>query len=192
MLWLILLSLYLSKTIVFRLHIMAADLIPFSCFAKQWILRNQFLMLIINWNKVMQISAPFVSATFLYSYLFLGMPLAEFPDCLSFPNMTKGSYPYYFTDFSYVGSNGWHSIKMNDSERRKFNIRYKAKCKNTCTFCDEIYYYCKSDADILRKRCLIFFYQCMTYQMFIPFMMFHCWQLQVLPLKFKQKFLKRR
>ena len=47
-------------------------------------------------------------------------------------------------------------LKMNKKERRKFNVWYKGKCKAKYVFCKEIYYYCKSDVDILMKGFIIF------------------------------------
>ena len=139
---------------------------------------------------------PFINATFLESYLFLSMALSKFPKCLGFPDMTKGYHPYYFTDLSYCGKivdlEYFDSSKMDEKEPKAFDQWYEEKSEYQYVF-RIIYYYCKSDVDILRKGCIIFTDLMFSVANVLPFYDSSMLTIASAALKvFKQNFLRER
>ena len=59
--------------------------------------------------------------------------------------------------------------RMNERKLEKFQKWYDEKMQKEYVFRDEIYYYCVSDVNILRKGCLTFSYLMRDITQFFPF-----------------------
>lgn len=122
--------------------------------------RNIVPKTVMNGNKIITMEIEEFNIKFVDSFLFLSMRLSAFPKALGIKDAAKGYHPYRFTDLTYVGemiSTDYFDLAAEGSdERKKFDEWYNLKCEKTYTFADEIYYYCRTDVDILRQGCVTF------------------------------------
>ena len=115
---------------------------------------------IMNGNTIMRMTVGKV--TFLDSYLFLHMRLANFPKTFGLTEMKKGYFPHlantqanqnyvgpYFPEDMYIPG------QMAEKDRTDFKKWYNAKIEagTIFDFKYEMEEYCRSDVDILRRGC---------------------------------------
>ena len=115
---------------------------------------------IMNGNTIMRMTVGKV--TFLDSYLFLHMRLANFPKTFGLTEMKKGYFPHlantqanqnyvgpYFPEDMYIPG------QMSEKDRVDFKKWYNAKIEagTIFDFKYEMEEYCRSDVDILRRGC---------------------------------------
>lgn len=101
--------------------------------------------------------------TFLDSINFIGMKLSKIPECFGLSELTKGYFPHLFNrqeNQSYRGPYPdvrYYGIEyMSQEEAEKFQEWYATKENEIFDFQSEIYKYCVSDVDILRRGCMQF------------------------------------
>ena len=115
---------------------------------------------IMNGNTIMRMTVGKV--TFLDSYLFLHMRLANFPKTFGLTEMKKDYFPHlantqanqnyvgpYFPEDMYIPG------QMSEKDRADFKKWYNAKIEagTIFDFKYEMEEYCRSDVDILRRGC---------------------------------------
>ena len=98
---------------------------------------------------------------FIDSLSFTLIPLRDFPKTFDLTELAKGYFPHKFNtdeNQNYVGAYpdkeyyGYNEMKKSDKE--KFDKWYETTKGKIFDFKREMYEYCKSDVDILRKGCL--------------------------------------
>ena len=118
---------------------------------------------IMNGNTILRMKVGRV--TFLDSYQFLHMRLANFPDTFGLTEMKKGYFPHLANTLAnqkYVGSyfpvNMYNPGQMSVKDREVFLAWHKGKFESGAIFDyrQEMEEYCRSDVDILRRGCACF------------------------------------
>ena len=103
--------------------------------------------------------------TFLDSYQFLHMRLANFPDTFGLTEMKEGYFPHLANTLAnqkYVGPyfpvNMYNPGQMSVKDRELFLAWHKGKIESGVIFDfrQEMEEYCRSDVDILRRGCFCF------------------------------------
>ena len=134
-------------------------------FIAEWLIAHGVKPNIIhNGQKIMQLEVKHsYNIRFIDSISFTLIPLRDFPKTFGLTELTKGFFPHKFnTDDNqdYVGQYpdksyyGYEEMKKVD--REKFDEWYEATKGKTFNFRQEMYKYCKSDVDILRRGCMKF------------------------------------
>ncbi|XP_035211932.1 probable DNA polymerase [Stegodyphus dumicola] len=111
----------------------------------------------------MKICLPSLDIRLIDSFNFLPLPLSKFPKTFGFEELTKGYFPHLFN----IPENEFYRGPLPDAKyyspdtmtvegRREFLSWYKSRKEYFFDFREEIYKYCKSDVDILRRCCLSF------------------------------------
>ena len=118
---------------------------------------------IMNGNTILRMKVGRV--TFLDSYQFLHMRLANFPDTFGLTEMKKGYFPHLANTLAnqkYVGSyspvNMYNPDQMSVKDREVFLAWHQGKIESGAIFDfrREMEEYCRSDVDILRRGCACF------------------------------------
>ena len=118
---------------------------------------------IMNGNTIMRMKIGKV--TFLDSYLFLHMRLANFPKTFGLKEMKKGYFPHLANteaNQDYVGpyfpAEMYMPGQMSEKDRTEFYKWYNEKVESGTIFDfrREMEEYCRSDVDILRRGCASF------------------------------------
>ena len=112
-------------------------------------------------NKIMRLYIPEKKITFFDSFSFLHMRLSSIPKAMGITDLCKGFHPYFFYDLNYEGSmideKFFDKKNMDEKIIIEFEKWYIEKSKKGIyKFREEMYYYCSSDVDILRKGCIKF------------------------------------
>lgn len=118
--------------------------------------------ILYNGSKIMYMHvAKGIDLTFLDFINFIGMRLSKIPECFGFEELCKGYFPHLFNtkeNQSYVGpfpATKYYGCDYMDSENReKFLEWYESKKDEVFDFQKEMYKYCISDVDILRRGCM--------------------------------------
>ena len=110
-------------------------------------------------NKIMKLE--YKSCHVLDSYLFFQMKLEKLLKCMGLgSNIEKGFHPYRFTDINYVGEivdrKYFDVERMDENTKEKFEKWYSSQKGTLYVFKNELYYYCQTDVEILRKACVKF------------------------------------
>ena len=118
--------------------------------------------IIHNGQKIIQLEVKHgYNIRFIDSISFTLIPLRKFPNTFGLTELAKGYFPHKFNtdeNQNYIGPYpdkmhyGYEEMKKDD--RDKFNEWYDATEGKTFDFKQEMYKYCKSDVDILRRGCL--------------------------------------
>ncbi|CAG2232633.1 unnamed protein product [Mytilus edulis] len=94
---------------------------------------------------------------------FIGMRLSQIPECFGLHELAKGYFPHYFNKSENQNYRGPYHIErdygveyMSSDEISKFRKWYASKKGDIFDFQTEIYTYCVSDVDILKRSCLKF------------------------------------
>ena len=118
---------------------------------------------IMNGNTILRMKVGRV--TFLDSYQFLHMRLANFPDTFGLTEMKKGYFPHLANTLAnqkYVGPyfpvDMYNPGQMSVKDREVFLAWHKGKIESGSIFNFkwEMEEYCRSDVDILRRGCACF------------------------------------
>ena len=132
-------------------------------FIAEWLIVHGVKPHIIhNGQKIIQLQVKHsYNIRFIDSISFTLIPLRDFPKTFDLTELTKGYFPHKFnTDDNrdYVGQYPNKSYygydEMKKEERDKFDKWYETTKGKTFDFKREMYEYCKSDVDILRKGCI--------------------------------------
>ena len=98
---------------------------------------------------------------FIDSISFTPMPLRDFPKTFGLTEIAKGYFPHKFNtdenqDYSgpYPEKSYYGYDEMKKDEREKFDEWYEITKGKTFEFKQEMYKYCHSDVDILRRGCM--------------------------------------
>ena len=132
-------------------------------FIVEWLVAHGVKPSIIhNGQKIMQLEVKHgYNIRLIDIFSFTLIPLKDFPKTFGLTELTKGHFPHKFNtaeNQNYVGPHpdksyyGYSDMKKED--RQKFDEWYKTTKDKTFDFKQEMYNYCKSDVDILRKGCL--------------------------------------
>ena len=100
---------------------------------------------------------------FIDSISFIPMALRNFPKTFGLEELSKGYFPHHFnTDENqdyvgkYPGKDQYGYNEMVKKDKETFDQWYCTVKDKVFNFKEEMYKYCKSDVDILRKGCLIY------------------------------------
>ena len=118
---------------------------------------------IYNGTKLMLLEIECLKLKIIDSINFIAQPLRSFPKTFGLSELKKGYFPHYFNKKShqnYIGPlpskkhYGYNQMKRED--RQKFIEWYNEKFKENYVFDfkKELFEYCRSDVDILRRGCL--------------------------------------
>ena len=132
-------------------------------FVQEWLVaHNVKPNVILNGQKIILLEVKKdYNIRFIDSISFTMQPLRDFPKTFGLVELAKGYFPHkYNTDENqnYVGKYpdkkyyGYECMTKND--REKFNKWYETTKDQVFNFKDEMFKYCKSDVDILRRGCL--------------------------------------
>ena len=98
---------------------------------------------------------------FIDSISFIQSALKEFPKTFDLTELCKGYFPHKFNtdeNQNYVGKYPAKELygynEMTKKDKAKFDIWYETIKDSVFDFKEEMYKYCKSDVDILRRGCL--------------------------------------
>jgi hypothetical protein len=100
---------------------------------------------------------------FIDSISFTLMPLRDFPKTFGINELEKGYFPHKFnveSNKNYIGNYpdkeyyGYNEMKKED--KNKFDAWYVTTENKIFNYKEEMYKYCKSDVDILRRGCTIY------------------------------------
>lgn len=101
--------------------------------------------------------------TFLDSISFIGMKLSKIPKCFGLEELQKGYFPHLFNTQEHQTYKGpypaahYYSVEyMGEEEAKSFWKWYNSKENEIFDFQSEMYNYCVSDVDILRRGCMQF------------------------------------
>ncbi|GBM07442.1 hypothetical protein AVEN_26506-2-1, partial [Araneus ventricosus] len=119
--------------------------------------------IITSGSKIMSMEVSSYKIRFIDSLNFLTVPLSNFPKTFELEELTKGYFPHFYNteeNQTYVGTlpdvTYYAPHFMNTAERKKFMKWYEEREEQPFDFRKELYEYCKSDVDILRRCCLQF------------------------------------
>jgi len=132
-------------------------------FIAEWLIAHSVKPYIIhNGQKIMQLEIKKdYNIRFIDSISFTLIPLKDFPKTFGLKELAKGYFPHKFNtddNQNYVGPYpdrayyGYDEMKQKDKEI--FDEWYETTAGKTFDFKQEIYKYCKSDVDILRRGCI--------------------------------------
>ena len=153
---------------------------------------------IMSGNKIMRLYVPKKNITFFDSFSFLHMRLASIPKAMGISDLCKGFHPYFFYDLNYVGEmideKFFDTKNMDEKTKDEFKKWYDEKSKKgVYNFREEMYYYCGSDVDILRKGCIKFSQLFSETSKIVPFYDTNCITIASLALKiFRYNFLRKK
>ena len=120
--------------------------------------------IISNGAKNMCIQVEECNIKMIDSLNFLPAPLSMLPKMFGLHELCKGYFPHYFNkvenEHAYLPGlpdiRFYNTEGMKQEERKKFYEWYEANKNTTFDFQKEIFKYCQSDVDILRRCCLAF------------------------------------
>ena len=133
-----------------------------TIFIFKFLLENKkfFPQSIMCGNKIMKLFIEGKNINFFDSYSFLHMKLSAIPKAMWIPDLCKGFHPYFFYDLNYEGQmidkKFFDVDNMDEKTKNGFEKWYLEKTIEKYNFREEMYYYCSSDVDILRKGCVKF------------------------------------
>ena len=118
--------------------------------------------IIHNGQKIMQLEVMNGhNIRFIDSISFIPMPLRKFPKTFGLTEIAKGYFPHKFNTDENQEYNGPYPDRafyvydeMKKEDREQFDDWYKTTEGKTFDFKQEMYKYCKSDVDILRRGCI--------------------------------------
>ena len=125
---------------------------------------------ILNGSKI--ILMQYLNIKFLDSLLYLHLPLSGLPKAYGLPDIQKGYFCHFFNtpeNQNYCGpmppAATYGPDSMSVEERSKFLTWYEEQVNNgyVFNFQEEIVKYCKQDVEILRRACLAFRENFMTF-----------------------------
>jgi hypothetical protein len=120
---------------------------------------------IYNGTKLMLLEVPSINLKIIDSFNFIQFPLAAFPKTFGLTELKKGYFPHFFNTLeneNYVGplpDKKYYGVEtMKEGARKEFLKWYSQKKTENYVFDfkKELYDYCFSDVDILRRSCLEF------------------------------------
>ena len=134
-------------------------------FVQEWLVAHTQTArpeVILNGQKILQLHVKRdYNIRFIDSISFTLQPLREFPETFGLEELAKGYFPHKFNtdeNQNYIGKypdeKYYGPEVMAKKEREKFFEWYKTTKDQTFNFKEEMYKYCKSDVDILRRGCL--------------------------------------
>ena len=134
-------------------------------FVQEWLVAHTKTArpdVIRNGQKILQLTVKRdYNIRFIDSISFTLQPLREFPETFGLKELTKGYFPHKFNtdeNQNYIGkypAKEFYGYEvMAKKEREKFLEWYETTKDQTFNFQEEMYKYCKSDVDILRRGCL--------------------------------------
>ena len=132
-------------------------------FVTQWMVAHSVKPKIIhNGQKIIQLELKQdYNIRFIDSISFTLMPLRDFPKTFGLSELTKGFFPFRFNtrdNQDYVGSypdkEHYGYDEMKKVVKEEFDKWYETTKDKVFDFKDEMYKYCKSDVDILRRGCI--------------------------------------
>jgi len=132
-------------------------------FVAEWLIARAVKPNIIhNGQKILQLEVKRdYNIRFIDSISFTLMPLKDFPKTFGLNELAKGYFPHKFNkdgNQDYVGNYpckqdyGYDEMRKCDME--KFDEWYETTAGKVFNFKEEMYKYCKSDVDILRRGCI--------------------------------------
>ena len=134
-------------------------------FIQEWLVSHTAIAkpnVILNGQKILQLEVKRgYNIRFIDSISFTLQPLRDFPETFALEELAKGYFPHEFNtseNQNYIGEYperkyyGYNAMTKNDKE--KFDKWYVTTGGKTFNFEEEMYKYCKSDVDILRRGCL--------------------------------------
>ena len=133
-----------------------------TIFIFKFLLENKkfFPQSIMCGNKIMKLFIEGKNINFFDSYSFLHMKLSAIPKAIGIPDLCKDFHPYFFYDLNYEGQmidkKFFDVDNMDEKTKNEFEKWYLEKTIEKYNFREEMYYYCSSDVDILRKGCVKF------------------------------------
>ena len=134
-------------------------------FVQEWLVAHTQTAkpnVILNGQKILQLEVKKdYNIRFIDSISFTLQPLRDFPKTFGITELAKGYFPHEFnTDANqnYVGiypdKQFYGYNMMTKKAKQDFNDWYETINSQTFNFREEMYKYCKSDVDILRRGCL--------------------------------------
>ena len=118
--------------------------------------------IVLNGQKILQLEVKQdYNIRFIDSISFISMPLRDFHKTFGISELTKGHFPHKFNrdeNQIYVGKypdkKDYGYYNMTEEAREDFDVWYDTTSRKVFNFKDEMYLYCKSDVDILRRGCI--------------------------------------
>ena len=134
-------------------------------FVQEWLIAHTSTAnpnVILNGQKILELKVKRdYNIRFIDSISFTMQPLRDFPKIFGLVELAKGYFPHKFnTDVNqnYIGAfpcKAYYGYEyMKKCDREEFNKWYETTKNQIFNFKDEMYKYCKSDVDILRRGCL--------------------------------------
>ena len=132
-------------------------------FVQEWLVSHNVKPdVILNGQKILQLQVKRdYNIRFIDSISFTMQPLKQFPKTFGLTELSKGYFPHEFNrplNQDYIGEYphkkyyGYNEMKKKD--KKDFDTWYETIKDQTFNFKEEMYKYCKSDVDILRRGCL--------------------------------------
>jgi hypothetical protein len=132
-------------------------------FVAEWLIAHNVKPdIIYNGQKILQLEIKKdYNIRFIDSISFTLMPLRNFPKTFGLTELAKGYFPHKFNtdqNQNYIGSypdkEFYDYSQMTKKTREDFDIWYEKVEEQKFNFKEEMYKYCHSDVDILRRGCL--------------------------------------
>ena len=137
-----------------------------SQFIMQYCVKNTLLPYTIYvGSKLMLLEIPTIKLKIIDSHNFVQSPLSAFPKTFGLSELKKGYFPHLFNtvaNANYVGplpdKQFYCYDTMNSAARKEFLKWYEVRIAEGYVFDlqKELYEYCNSDVDILRRGCMVF------------------------------------
>ena len=134
-------------------------------FIQDWLITHSEKIkphVIYNGQKILQLTVHSdYNIRFIDSISFIPMPLRDFPKTFGLEELSKGYFPHEFNtdeNQNYSGSypdKKYYGYKiMTKKNKVDFDKWYESIQGKTFNFKEQMYKYCKSDVDILRRGCI--------------------------------------
>ena len=132
-------------------------------FVQEWLVAHSMKPnVVLNGQKILQLEVKRdYNIRFIDSISFVSMPLRDFPKTFGISELAKGYFPHEFNrdeNQTYIGKypdKKYYGYQMMTKKAREdFDVWYETTGDKVFNFEDEMYMYCKSDVDILRRGCI--------------------------------------
>ena len=134
-------------------------------FVQEWLVAHTMTAkpnVILNGQKILQLEVKQgYNIRFIDSISFTMQPLRDFPKTFGLEELAKGYFPHEFNrdkNQEYIGQypdkNYYGYDSMTKQAKQDFDSWYESTKGQIFDFKQEMYKYCKSDVDILRRGCL--------------------------------------
>ena len=132
-------------------------------FVHEWLVTHGVKpSVILNGQKILKLEVKlYYNIIFIDSISFTMQPLKDFPKTFGLEELTKGYFPHEFNkpeNQDYIGKypdKHYYSYNsMTKKSKEEFDKWYDTVTGEQFIFKEQMYKYCKSDVDILRKGCL--------------------------------------